>query len=66
MGLVYDSMSDYTKSLEYYEKDLKITLKLLGEEHVDTATSYNNMGNVYKNMSDYTKALEYYEKSLKI
>ncbi len=66
MGLVHDSMSDYTKALEYYEKDLKITLKLLGEEHVDTATSYNNMGLVYYRTKDYKKAREYYEKSLKI
>jgi hypothetical protein len=43
-----------------------IKLKLLGEEHVDTSATYNNMGAVYKSMSDYKKALEYLEKSLKI
>ncbi len=40
-------MSKYTKALEYYEKSLKIRLKLLGEEHVDTAANYNNIGFVY-------------------
>jgi hypothetical protein len=37
-------MNEYTKALEYCEKSLNIRRKLLGEEHVDTATSYNNMG----------------------
>ena len=40
--------------------------KILGEEHPDTATSYNNIGNTYYNIGDYNKALEYYELSLKI
>ncbi|CAM2719975.1 unnamed protein product [Rotaria socialis] len=34
--------------------------------HLDLATSYNNIGEVYKNMGEYLKALEFYEKSLKI
>ncbi len=44
IGRGYQEMSDYKKALEYYEKSLKIKLKLLGEEHVSTATTYNNMG----------------------
>ena len=41
-------------------------LDLLGEDHSDVATSYNNLGLVYDNQKNYTKAIECYEKSLKI
>jgi hypothetical protein len=40
-------MSEYPKALEYFKKSLKIKLKLLDEEHVDIAGSYNNLGNIY-------------------
>lgn len=53
-------MGNYPKALEFYEKSLKIRVKLLGEKHLNTATSYNNMGSVYQNMNKYTEALEYY------
>ncbi|CAF4316735.1 unnamed protein product, partial [Rotaria sordida] len=59
-------MGDYSKALEFYEKDLEITKKALPPNHPDLATSYNNIGGVYKNMGDYSKALEFYERSLKI
>jgi hypothetical protein len=32
------------KAIEFYEKDLAITIKVLGKEHPDVATSYNNLG----------------------
>ncbi len=59
-------MSEYPKALEYFEKSLKIKQKLLGEEYLATAASYNNMGIVYRSMSEYPKALEYFEKTIKI
>ena len=37
-------MGDYKKALEYFELSLNIRKKILGEEHLDTATSYNNIG----------------------
>jgi tetratricopeptide (TPR) repeat protein len=39
---------------------------VLGLEHPDTATSYNNIGGVYASQGDYPKALEYYLKALAI
>ena len=38
----------------------------MGENHPDTAISYNNIGVVYNNLGDYDKALEYYFKGLEI
>ena len=64
MALVYSAQGDYAKALEYYEKDLEISERVLGSDHPDTATTYNNMANVYHVQGDFAKALEYYEKAL--
>ena len=45
---------------------LALCIRHLGEKHVSTATSYNNIGGVYYNLGDYDKALDYYNKSLSI
>ena len=47
----------------YHFKALTIREKVLGTEHPDTATSYNNIGSVYYAQSDYDKALEYFNKA---
>ena len=54
------------KAKEYYEWALKIQKEQLGANHVDVATSYNNLGIVYKKTGDLEKAKEYYEWALKI
>ena len=58
--------ADSDLTLAYYGKALAIREKVLGTEHPDTATSYNNIGGVYNHMGDYDKALEYYGKALAI
>ena len=52
--------------MEYYIKAWEIKKDVLGENHPDTAISYNNIGVVYYNLGDYDKALEYYNKALEI
>ena len=47
-------------------KALAIIEKVLGTEHPNTASSYNNIGLVYNEKGDYGKALEYYFKDLAI
>ncbi|CAF1473356.1 unnamed protein product [Rotaria sordida] len=66
IALVYTNMGDYSKSLEFYEKLLKIREKVLPPNHPDLATSYNNIGAVYYDMGDYSKAVEFYEKEHQI
>ena len=63
---MYDRQGDYAKALEYYFKDLKISEKVLGKEHPDTATSYNNIAWVYRAQEQYALSLEYYTKALRI
>jgi hypothetical protein len=39
---------------------------VLGSEHADTATSYNNLAELYENKGNYAKAEEFFNKCLKI
>jgi len=66
LGWGYDDLADYELALEYYGKALSIKKKVLGEEHPNTATTYNNIAVVYKNRCNYELALEYYGKALSI
>lgn len=45
---------------------LQLRVKMLGEMHSDTATSYHNLGRMYKEQNEYEKAEQYYNKSLEI
>ena len=46
-------MGEYSKALEYYEKDIEITKIALPQNHPDLATSYSNIGQVYNDMGEY-------------
>ena len=56
----------YSDALKWHKKALVIREKVLGADHPDTATTYNNIGLVYYSLGDYEKALEWYEKALAI
>ena len=66
IGNVYYKQGDYAKAIEYYNKDLEISKKVLGENHPDVAITYNSLGNAYYSQSDYAIALEYYQNCYKI
>jgi tetratricopeptide (TPR) repeat protein len=51
---------------EWHHKALAIREKALGEEHPDTAETYNNIALVYSRQDDYPRALEWYYKALAI
>ena len=53
-------------ALPLAQQVLQIRTKLLGKEHRDTATSYNNLALIYRNTGDYAKAKPLYQKSLDI
>ena len=59
-------VAEYKKAEVWYEKSLRISEKVLGEEHPNTATIYNNLAMVYNDRGEYEKAEELYEKSLRI
>jgi tetratricopeptide (TPR) repeat protein len=39
---------------------------MLGKDHPDTATVYNNLGMVYHDKGEYDQAIEFYKKALEI
>ena len=56
----------YDEALEIAKRCVELSEKLFGENHPDTATSYNEIGVVYDNKGDYDTALEYYNTALVI
>ena len=57
---------DYTKALEYLEKALDIREQVLGSNHPDTATTYNNVAGALRAQGDSEDALRYFKKALEI
>ncbi len=43
--------------MEYYHKDLQITLNFVGETHIDVGTTYNNIGLAFKKLGKYILTL---------
>ena len=43
----------YKKAEKLYEQSLEIYKQELGENHLDTVTSYNNLGGVYGRQGKY-------------
>lgn len=66
IGSSYDNLGDYDKALDCYGKSLKIKESMLGKDHPETTTTYNNIATVHYAKGDYDKALEYYEKTSEI
>ena len=48
------------------DRSLQLRVRLLGEMHSDTATSYHNLGRMYKEQNEYEMAEQCYNKSLEI
>jgi len=62
----YSNQGDYPKALEWFQKALEISEKVLGLEHPNIAIIYNNIALVYSHQGDYPKALEWFQKDLEI
>lgn len=64
-----DFLVEYAKfndALVIAKQSLELSEKLYGENHPNTATSYNTIGLLYDFMGDYDTALEYYNNALAI
>ncbi|MFC1580144.1 tetratricopeptide repeat protein [Thermodesulfobacteriota bacterium] len=56
----------YAEAARIGERVLIIRKEIHGEDHSETAPSYNNLALIYKSMGDYAKAERLYKKSLEI
>ena len=59
-------IAEYGKAKKLYEKSLLISEVVFGEEHLNTATSYNNLAGVYRSLGEYEEAEKLWRKSLQI
>ena len=48
------------------KKQWKSTSNVLGPNHIDVATSYNNLGLVYEAMGELQQAKDYHERGIEI
>jgi tetratricopeptide (TPR) repeat protein len=64
IGIVLSEQSNYSKSLRYYLKSVKIYEKL--KDYLRCSKLYNNIGVIYKSEKSDLKALEFFSKAEKI
>lgn len=60
MAGAYRELGQYEKSEKYLLEALEIFKKTLGEEHLNTATCFNNLALNYKKQKKFSKAEENY------
>ncbi|ETO00302.1 hypothetical protein RFI_37144 [Reticulomyxa filosa] len=58
LGRSYEDKGEYDKAIEYYEKDLKISLNTQRSNHIDAL--YHSLGVVHQNEGEYDKAIKYH------
>ena len=56
---VYQDQEKLDEALEWYFKDLLISVKALGTEHAGVAATYYNIGTVFMHQKDFNKALDW-------
>jgi tetratricopeptide (TPR) repeat protein len=61
-----DSLGEYQKAINYFQKALAIELQVYGEQHRHVAITYNNLGAAWDDLGEYQKAIDYYQKALAI
>ncbi|WP_162984928.1 tetratricopeptide repeat protein [Mesonia aquimarina] len=62
LGVIYNDLSNYGESLQYYRKAYEIAIKN-PEFNKRSANILNNIGELYFEEENYSRALEYYKKA---
>jgi nephrocystin-3 len=66
LGVFFDFIAAYTQALDLHQKALVIRKDCLGKDHLDVATSLNNMAEIYGSQSNYKQSLDLNQKALLI
>jgi len=66
IGMFLESQGEYKEAHALIERALEMYKKVLGEEHLDTATSVNNLAGLYASQGRYAEAEPLYEQALEI
>lgn len=62
-GWYYISIEDYKTSLFHFKKALDVSNELRGEDIIQTAYDYSNIGVAYHHLEEFSSALSYYKKA---
>ncbi|MDZ8027733.1 MAG: tetratricopeptide repeat protein [Nostoc sp. DedQUE11] len=65
-GYYLDERGQYSEAEPLYEKALSLRQRLLGEEHPDVASSYNNLAGLYLSQGKYSEAEPLYQTALSL
>lgn len=64
LGIIYNELSEFDKSIEYHNRALNVLKKDNSIENAKlNLLSLNNIGLVYQNKKDYKKSIYYFEKA---
>lgn len=66
MGILYRSVGNLIKAVSFGENALEIYLEIFGENNIQIAISYNNIGLAYQEKKEYPNAITNFEKAIKI
>jgi len=66
LGNLFHSSGEVFKALDYNQKVLAFSEKVLPSEHPDLAISYNNLAETYRALGEHQKSLKYNQKALAI
>jgi hypothetical protein len=66
MSISYCNNENFEYALEYIYKCLEIKLKIVSENHPDTALNNYLIGRFYNNKGNYDLAIDYREKSYEL
>ena len=66
IAVLYFQKGEYDQALNYFQKSLNIRLKIYGENHPNTATSYCNISMLFLRKKEYIDAVKNAKKALSI
>ena len=66
LAQLFHEIAYYEKALAFYKKTEKNRKKIQGNEHLNLANIYNNIGIVYYRQGNYKKAIEFCKEAIKI
>ena len=66
VGVLYQKLNDYEKSLIWKTRSLSINMEICGENSTEVAFDLNSLGVLYKQKGDFNNAIDFFEKSYNI
>ena len=59
-------MGELKLAKDYHQRAIDIQINILGPNHIDVATSYNNLGRVNEALDELEQAKDYYQRAIDI